>query len=173
MNINDIFNFIIVKSEYNSLLSDLIVGILLVFIFFLYKEKISPIMDISGVWYSRTNTLKTVNNPFKNMILGYKIFVLQEGQKLEGTIEKIYENSTTGEREYIGEKRTRAYFKGYVERNFLGKNKIQIHVIENGKNRESSSYYVLYNECNNLKGDFFSTAGDSEGTTIWQRTPFH
>ena len=22
-------------------------------------------MDISGVWYSRTNTLKTVNNPFK------------------------------------------------------------------------------------------------------------
>ena len=50
MNINDILNFIIVKSEYNSLLSDLIVGVLLVFIFFLYKEKISPIMDISGVW---------------------------------------------------------------------------------------------------------------------------
>jgi hypothetical protein len=173
MSIAEILNFIIEKSEYNSLLSDLIVGILLVFIFFLYKEKVSPIIDISGVWYSRTNTLKTVNNPFRNMILGYKIFVLQEGQKLEGTIEKIYENSTTGEREYIGNKRTRAYFKGYVERNFLGKNKIQIHVIEKGIERESTIYYVLYNECNNLKGEFFSTAGDSEGTTIWQRTPFH
>ena len=92
MNINDILNFIIVKSEYNSLLSDLIVGVLLVFIFFLYKEKISPIMDISGVWYSRTNTLKTVNNPFKNMILGYKIFVLQELKKYTKTQQLVKEN---------------------------------------------------------------------------------
>lgn len=172
---NEVYIFITETSKYESFLSDLIVGILLVFIFFLYREFFSPPLSISGKWYIRTKTNETAYNPYKNMVLEYIVIVLQNGQNIEGTIEKVYEKSITkGEKEYIGKDRIQGTFKGYIEKNYLRKDKIKIHVSEKGKDRESTIYYELDKSCGDiLKGFFDSTAGDSKGTTIWQRTPFH
>lgn len=173
MNILDTLIEFVTSSKYESLLSDLIVGVLLVFIFFLYREFISPLVNISGKWYVRTTTKETARNPFQNMLLEYVVIVLQNGQNLEGSTEKVYENSIKGEIKYIGKNRVQGIFKGYIEKNYLKKNIIKIQVTEKGQKRESTIYYELNKNCGGvLTGVFDSTAGDSKGTTIWQRTPF-
>jgi RNA-binding protein YhbY len=170
---NEVYIFIKETSKYESLVSDLIVGVLLVFIFFLYREFISPLVNISGKWYVRTTTKETVRNPFKNMVLEYVVIVLQNGQNLEGSTEKVYEHSIEGEIKYIGKNRVQGIFKGYIEKNYLKKNIIKIQVTEKGQERESTIYYELNKNCGSaLTGVFDSTAGDSKGTTIWQRRPF-
>ena len=171
--VDDLLKPIIETNNFDSLLSDLIVGILLVFIFFLYREKISPLPNISGKWYFRTTTEQTIYNPYKNMTIDYDAIILQNGQNIEGTIEKFFENSINGKKEYIGKDRIHATLRGYIERNYLGKDKIRVHITEKGEERESTSYYELKKECGDtLNGTFDSTAANSTGTTIWQRIIF-
>ena len=95
-------------------------------------------------------------------------------QYIEGTIEKIYEHTSKNiSKEYIGKDRIRSKFKGYIERNYFGADKISIHIIENGTDRESTSFQKVISKCSNvLEGEFESTAGDSKGICIWQRKPF-
>ena len=171
---NEVYIFITETSKYESFLSDFVVGILLVIIFFMYREYISPLPNISGKWYVRTITKETARNPYKNMILDYVVIILQDGHYLEGSTEKVYENSVNGELKYTGKNRTQGNFKGYIEKNYLKKDRIKIHITEKGQIRDSTIYYELNkNFSDKLIGMFNSTAGDSEGTTIWQRTPFY
>lgn len=174
MNIVDtLIKFVTETSKYESLLSDLIVGILLVFIFFLYREKISPLPNIAGKWYFRTVTVETTYNTYKNMKLDYIVMILQNEQNIEGRIEKIHENSINCKIEYIGKDRIQSTFRGYIERNYLGKDKIRIHITEKGTQRESTLYYELKKECGDtLAGTFDSTAANSSGTVICRRIPF-
>lgn len=160
--------------DLKDIISSLLSGIIGVIIIFFYKEKFSPITDVSGVWYIKTTTLETAYNPYKNIILIYKMVILQQGAILEGTIEKIYECRAEGESlNYIAEKRIRSKFKGYIEKNYFGADKISVHIVENGYKRESTAFQKVISNCNNvLEGEFESTAGDSKGICIWQRTSF-
>ncbi len=160
--------------DLKDIFSNSIAGLIIIIIIFFYKEKISSITDCSGVWYIKTITKETKYNPYMDMVLVYKMIVLQKGQELEGTIEKIYENSLKdGSKEYIGKDRIRSKFKGYIERNYFGADKISIHIIENGTDRESTSFQKIISKCSNvLEGEFESTAGDAKGICIWQRKPF-
>ena len=108
------------------------------------------------------------------MTLVYKMVVLQKGQEIEGTIEKIYEHTSKNiSKEYIGKERIRSKFKGYIERNYFGADKISILIIANGTYRVSTSFQKVISKCSNvLEGEFESTAGDSKGICIWQRKPF-
>lgn len=167
MNVLSFFNF-------TDIVSSSIAGLIIVIIIFFYKEKISSITDCSGLWYVKTITKETAYNPYRDMVLIYKMVVLQKGQDLEGTIEKIYENTSKNvSKEYIGKDRIRSKFKGYIERNYFGADKIYIHIIEKRTKRESTSFYKVINRCNHFfEGEFISTAGDSKGSCVWQRTPF-
>ena len=160
--------------DLKDIISNSIAGLIIIIIIFFYKEKISSITDCSGVWYLKTITKETAYNPYMDMTLVYKMVVLQKGQELEGTIEKIYENTSKNiSKEYIGKERIRSKFKGYIERNYFGADKISIHIIENGTDRESTSFQKVISKCSNvLEGEFESTAGDSKGICIWQRKPF-
>lgn len=81
--------------------------------------------------------------------------ILQNEQNIEGRIEKIHENSINCKIEYIG------------------KDRIRIHVTEKGTQRESTLYYELKKECGDtLAGTFDSTAANSSGTVICRRIPF-
>lgn len=171
--LNEIYTFIVKTSNYESFFSDLIVGVLLVFIFFIYREYISPLPNISGKWYVRTTTKETARNPFKDMILEYVVIIIQDGHNLEGTTEKIYEKSVNGEIEYEGKNRVQGLLKGYVEKNYLKKDKIKIHIIEDGNLRKSTIYYELNKNCSSkLEGVFDTTAGDSKGIVTWQKESF-
>ena len=163
--------------KFDTFLSDIIAtvvgGTALTFLFFLAKEKVFPLPQIAGRWYFETRTLETAYKPFSGMVLDYVAMIWQEGSVIRGTVEKIHEKSSTGEREYVGENRTRGALEGYVEKFYLSKDRIRIHLVEDGFGRESTVLFDL--ACDNssaMSGSFQSMAADQTGIVTWQREPF-
>ena len=156
-----------------GVLATVIGGAILSLLFFWVKEKVFPIPRITGRWFFEMKTTETSYNPYKDMILQYEAIVWLEGKKIEGTVEKIYENSSTGERKYIEKNRTRGKISGYVEKNYLAKDLIYLHIVENGHGREYTTFFELIDpKKNQMTGKFTSTAADQSGTVKWQREPF-
>lgn len=163
--------------NFDSLFSDIIAtllgGIGLTFLFFATREKLFPMPDVSGRWYLEMITENSAYGPYKGMVLRYVIMIWREGNIIKGSAEKIYENSSTGEREYIGENRTRATIEGFLEKNYLGKDRVYIHSVENGHGRVYTNYYDLLITSNaNMIGEFNSMAANQDGTVTCQRQPF-
>jgi hypothetical protein len=163
--------------SFNSFLSDTIAtilgGIVLAFLFFAGREKLFPLPRIAGRWYFETRTVETAFNPFKGMVLRYVGMIWQEGPVIHGTVEKIYENSSTGERNYIGKNRTRGTFEGYVDKLYLSEDRIRIHLVEDGLGRESTTFFdLVVDDLSTLSGSFQSMAADQSGVVKWQRDPF-
>jgi len=155
-----------------SVVETLVGGVLLTFLFFLGKEKFFPLPSITGRWYFELKTELTAYNPYQDMVLRYVGFLWLEGNRIEGSVEKVYENSSTGERSYVGTDRTRGVVSGYVKKNYLGKDRIFLHVVEDGHGRESTNLYDLTYKASGMSGKFFSMVADQSGTTTWQKTPF-
>lgn len=163
--------------SFTSFWSDVIAttlgGIALTFFFFLAKEKVFPLPRLAGRWYMEQLTRNTAYIPYTDMVLRYVVMLWREGSKIEGTAEKIYENSSTGERSYSEKNRTRAIVSGHVEKNYFGKDKIYLHVVEDGHGRESTHFYDLVMDgSNKISGTFASMVADQDGTVKWQREPF-
>ena len=155
-------------------------GVILSLLFFWVKEKVFPIPRITGRWFFEMKTTETSYNPYKDMILQYEAIVSIEGKKIEGTVEKIYEDSSrTREKEYTGKHRTRGLVSGYVEKNYLGKDFVYLYFVEKNKaekiedERESTTFFKLINpKDNQMDGTFISTIARSKGIVKWQRGPF-
>ncbi|SEI12153.1 hypothetical protein SAMN05660691_03906 [Rheinheimera pacifica] len=148
-------------------------GVVLTFLFFLFRERIFPAFDITGKWYLQMTTEKSAYNPYKNMVLRYVLIIWREGDCIKGSAEKIYENSSTGEREFIGKSRTRAVISGSLEKNYLSKDRIFLHVVEDGHGRQSTNFYeVVATSKTGLAGTFKSMVADQDGRVLIQRAPF-
>lgn len=163
--------------NFDSLLSDVVAtiigGIVLTALFFLVREKIFSLPDIAGRWYLEMRTTDSAYNPYNDMALRYVAILWCEGPRVEGTVEKIYEDSTSGERQFIGANRTRGAARGYLEKKYFSKDKFLLHVVENGHGRESTNYYELIVLSNRkMKGKFRSMVADQSGTVRWQRNYF-
>lgn len=107
------------------------------------------------------------------MVLRYVVIIWKEGNSLKGSAEKIYENSSTGEREFDGKNRTRSVIEGYIEKNYLGKDRIYLHSVENGHGRESTNFYdLIVKSESEMIGAFNSMVANQDGTVVCQREPF-
>src|SRR3984957_10489999 len=160
--------------NFDSFLSDTIAtvvgGAVLTFLFFIAKEKLFPLPRVAGRWYFETQTTKTAYKPFEDMVLTYVGMIWQEGPVIHGTVEKIYEKSSTGEREYTGKNRTRGTLEGYIEKLYLSKDRIRIHLVEEGFGRTSTTFFdVVTYDASTMSGSFESMAADQSGTVKWQR----
>ncbi|WP_439531528.1 hypothetical protein [Marinobacter adhaerens] len=161
------------ENLYTSTLATVLGGLFLALVIFLIKEKVCPIPNINGRWYFQKKTLKTAFNPYRNMILRYEVMLWREGPSVYGTAEKIYENAATGEREYIGKNRTRADVQGFIQKNYLSKDKVFLHIRENGHGRESTNFHELtFQSKTKMSGQFSSMVAKQSGDVSWQRTPF-
>ena len=99
--------------------------------------------------------------------------IWREGNNIKGSAEKIYENSSTGEREFVGKNRTRATLEGYIEKNYFGKDRIFLHSVENGHGRESTNFYdLLITSNSNMIGAFSSMVANQDGTVTCKRESF-
>lgn len=160
-------------SFWADITATLLGGIGLTFLFFVAREKLFPVPGITGRWYMEMTTVNTAYNPYQDMTLRYVIMIWREGNALKGSAEKIYENSSTGEREFVGENRTRAILEGYIEKNYLGKDRVYLHSVENGHGRESTNFYdLLVNSESEMIGAFNSMVANQDGTATCQREPF-
>ena len=158
-----------------NVVSAIVSGVLLTLLFFLSREHLFPMPDVSGTWHIETCTIKTTSNPHKGMTLRYTAILLREGSQVKGTAEKVYEHSSTGEREYNDSDRTRAVIEGHIEKQYLwGDDKVSLHMVEEGINRESTHFYSLtLKKDGGMRGYFLWTAANAEGDAVWQRIPFN
>lgn len=160
-------------SFWADLLATVVGGVALAVLFFLAKEKLFPLPNLTGRWYLEQTTQTTAYTPYAGMILRYVVMLWREGNRVEGTAEKIYENSSTGERTFSGENRTRTTVTGYVEKKYFGKDRIYLHVVEDGHGRESTTFYEITADCAaTFHGNFSSMVADQSGTVKWQCKPF-
>lgn len=167
----DVFDF--VSSFFSGLASTILGGIFLALFFFLIREKCFAPIDILGRWYFEIKTEKTAYNPYKGMVLRYVCVLWKEGSNINGSVEKIYENSCVNkDKEYIGENRTRGSLTGVYEKNYFSKDKVYIHINEKGEKRESTIYLSLDMRKDSASGTFCTFIADQEGTSIWKREPF-
>lgn len=156
-----------------NLVATVLGGAILTFIFFFLKEKVFPIPDIAGMWFFEATTSETAYKPYENMRLRYVAVIWREGKQLRGTVEKIHEVSSTGERDYVGKYRSRGILNGYIQKNYFKKDQIFVHVAEDGEIRESTNYYglrVLSNRT--MEGTYASMVADQKGDVKWQRQAF-
>lgn len=160
-------------SFWSDVIATLIGGVVLTFFFFLARERFFPVPEITGRWYLEMVTANTAYNPYKNMVLRYVVIIWKEGNSLKGSAEKIYENSSTGEREFNGNDRTRSVIEGYIEKNYLGKDRVYLHSVENGHGRESTNFYdLIVKSESEMIGAFNSMVANQDGTVACQREPF-
>lgn len=156
-----------------SLLAAVIGGGILAFLFFWIREKFFPLPEVSGRWFFEMHTVNSAYNPYKGMILRYVAMLWREGNRIEGTVEKIYENSSTGERSYEGKNRTRGEVEGFVQKNYFSKDRIVLHVIEEGHGRKSTNFYdLIVNADDKMTGSFSSMVANQQGEVKWQRSEF-
>jgi hypothetical protein len=108
------------------------------------------------------------------LVLRYKILLLQDGTKLHGTAEKVYEKSDKV-RVFTGVARTTAALDGTIQKAYVGRSTIFLHVVEKGEKRSFS--WIVKARCRrfgrsmHLTGEFSSTAGDASGTVVLKRIP--
>lgn len=153
-----------------SLLATVIGGGILALLLFWLKENIFPLPNVAGRWYFQMHTVNSGYNPYKGMTLGYIAILWRAGNRIEGTVEKIYENSSTGERDYEEKNRTRGVINGFVEKKYFSKDCVSLHLVEDGHGRESTHFYELVVRSNKeMVGSFTSMVANQDGKVRWQR----
>lgn len=162
----------IFDSFVSDVLATLLGGVLLALLFFWAREKLFPLPRVTGKWYFQMETVNTSYKPYSGMVLRYVAMLWREGQRINGSIEKIFEDSSTGEQIYVGANRTRGTIEGYVEKAYFSRDKIFLHVTEDGHGRESTHFFELQVFPDKMKGTFYSMVADQDGNTSWQRNPF-
>lgn len=156
-----------------SILATVTGGGILTLLFFWLREVIFPLPDVTGRWYFEMHTVNSAYNPYKGMVLRYVAMLWREGSRIEGTVEKVYENSSTGEREYEGKNRTRGLVVGYIEKKYFSKDRVVLHVTEGGHGRESTNFYELtLSSKEKMTGCFSSMVAKQDGSVTWQRNEF-
>ena len=131
---------------WSDLLATVIGGVVLAFLFFLIKEWLMPPPKIVGRWYLEQCTTKTSYASYKDMKLRYVLMLYKDGLKIEGTAEKIYESSVNGDRPFVGEHRTRAVVTGTIEKNYLSKDRVYLHIDEDGHGRSFTTFYEFVSQ---------------------------
>lgn len=156
-----------------SIIATVVGGVTLALFFFWARKKLFPLPDIAGRWYFEVGTINTSYKPYSGMVLRYVAMLWREGNRIQGTAEKIYEKSSTGKKEYVGENRTRGMVDGYLEKNYFAKDRLYLHMVEDGHGRESTNYYdVIIRSDKEMVGSFNSMVANQDGEVTWQRDMF-
>ena len=145
-------------------------GVILAVLFFWARETWFPLPSVTGQWSFQMHTERTNYNPYQDMELRYVAILWREGPNIRGTIEKVHEKSSIGEREYIGSARTRGTVEGHIDKKIFSKDLVHLHLVEDGHGREVTHFHELkIQDDGHMTGRFFSTVADSEGEALWKR----
>jgi hypothetical protein len=154
-----------------NILGTVVGGIILTVILFLANEYFFPKKNLTGVWETTVEITSTSHPPFQNLIMVYKIHLLQKGYELSGSGEKIKDvKADKTETVFEREKRVIIDIEGYYERKIFRKNKTYLNINEQGRIRETrATYFLTIHNNSSMDGNFMSTAADSTGKIRMQR----
>ncbi|MDX5629603.1 MULTISPECIES: hypothetical protein [unclassified Brenneria] len=170
--------FALSSSNLGSLVAGLLVFFISGFIVFLIKEKLKKPPSLSGVFYLKTTTENSAMKTYEGLSSIFILTLINESAtKAIGKIEKIYDIEKNGfHRSYIGKDRNTGDVLLTVERYYLGRNRINIHISlngdANGMQRPSSLVVALNRAKLKTKGIFTTTAADAKGIAVFQNEEF-
>jgi hypothetical protein len=154
-----------------NILGTVLGGLTLTFILLLLNEHIFKKINVTGEWKTTVKVKKTSFKPFQGLSIEYKIHLIQKGNDLSGSGEKVKDTKINGEETiFHREKRVLIDIEGSLERNFLKKSLVYLNINEHGRNRKTRATYSLaVKNTDFLLGTFISTAGDSYGVIEMKR----
>ena len=103
------------------------------------------------------------------MHLKYEAMIWQAGSAVNGSTEKVFEHNSVEAFEFDNVKRTHGKLEGYIDRFYLRRNRVILHLTEQGRGRPSSCIFELVSKKGDLIGTFHSTAAESSGTATWSK----
>jgi hypothetical protein len=122
-----------------------------------------PPGDINGRWELRNDVESTSYEPFAGMNLGYRLNLVQDGQRVHGRGQKISENGVM----LLPSQRTPIEVEGRI----LG-DQLVLHFTEIGSQRTSrGTMRWRFGPGSTLRGRFSSDAADSSGPSVARRLP--
>ncbi|UUR73711.1 hypothetical protein [Enterobacter asburiae] len=166
------------SNNLGSLVAGLLVFFISAIIVFLIKDKLKKPPSFSGVFYLKIKTEQTAMNSYKGLSSFFVLTLINESAtKAIGKIEKIYDIEPNGYmRPYTGKDRNTGDVVLTIERYYLGRNKMNIHISlkgdANGAQRPSSLVISLNRAKLKTSGVFTTTAADSTGTAVFQNEKF-
>lgn len=161
------------STNYGSLVAALTAATIL----FVIRESFNRAATFSGTFYVKLNVEETARNPYRGMDIYYTVVVYSDGHVVSGTSEKTGEKCIEHSMEYIGANRKRGIVNGMIERNYLRSSVMNIHIVEQGQDREYTTYMSIKISRYRLvwglfTGTFYSTAANSKGSVLCGRTEF-
>ncbi|MEM1401241.1 MAG: hypothetical protein AAGF58_15245 [Pseudomonadota bacterium] len=127
---------------------------------------------LNGFWDFEIHYEQTNHGPFDGLDLRYTAVIIQQGTNFHGTGEKDAERLPNSDRwmEYSGGGRIPIEITGYIQRRFLGRDSIVLHIQERGTRRQSSAFQRLtLSGGDALVGTFDTTVADTSGPVRWER----
>lgn len=155
---------------YAGLVATIVGGLILGGVFLLLKDIVFGLPQVSGHWLLSVTTAETSYRPFEGMKLFFLVLLWQEGPRLHGTGEKVFEDANGRTHNYIGEKRTLIRVNGYITKRYFRRDRIVMHIEEQGRKRQSSSVHMLIaRSARVLKGEGVATAADQSLLVAWNK----
>lgn len=161
------------SSNYGSLAAAIIVAVLL----FAIRELFIKAKNYSGIYYTLSTVEDTSYNPYREMRMFHTLVLFSDGYVISGTTEKTGDIDKIRPCEYEGSRKIRGVVSGRVERNYFGSSVMNLHIVEQGRDRESTSFMTIkvrrfrfFNRLNS--GTFYSTAARTKGSVLCGREPF-
>ena len=100
----------------------------------------------------------------------YLVTLIQDGNNLSGSGEKIKESKGTEITKYEPKKRPRIQIQGHILKRYLRHDIINIHIAEQGRQRDTTMIQeLILNRHKELVGTFFSTAANTSGYANWEK----
>ena len=151
-------------------------GFILTILYYILGARLFKLPNLNGLWMFKSTYARTKYNPYRNMELIYKVHLLQEGNRVHGSAEKVFERSDK-ERVYAGADRQPVSIEGTVQKGYFGRSQVFLHMTLQGELRQSSGYALL--NCRGvfskfrLEGLVSMTAGDSYGPAVCLPIPIN
>jgi len=158
------------KDIINNVIGSVISAVIIALVFFVWNDFCNSKANISGIWKVENIVTETQHDNFKDMKIYYEAFINETNGHIEGSAEKTAEYSFGRRFEYERDKRVHIEINGKLKNNFLVADEIHLFLKEHGRLRDSTASMNLraINQ-NHLEGQFYSTAANSKGRTIWKR----
>lgn len=148
-------------------------GLLLSASFFLLKEWIFSIPQLSGIWECELVVHNAAYNPYRGLRLWYKVTLVQNGNQLLGFGELDREDSASGAWRQEGPKRRALELSGRIEKRITRPDCVRFVWSEQGDHRKFSNVFDLRISGSKIKGGlwgtFASTAAEATGWSQWKR----
>lgn len=152
------------------MLGSILGGLFLAVLFFISSDFLFKPPDLNGRWIMATTSNQTIHDSYNGLTVFYEVILQQDGNKLSGTAEKVGECNKGVPFIYDYDKRVRVDIAGAIDRNYLTKDKVNIHWMEHGRKRDSSSFFKITRfDDSYMTGDCASTVAHSFGLSEWVR----